>query len=284
MIARIITITILGISMSACAATNVPYKHEPKAAGINWINPMMPMPKYATPTQNPNTMPSIIEDNVEPSINEDTTTSTRYITSDKNKNSIWKIAKEVEYDKTDIKRDKVLPTTDYLLAQLYDASMAFVVPNSANINDTVKIQLLIDPSKNISDLESELSIDGVVTSKKIKISKIVTANLTAPNFKVETLTPIEQAIADTQPTEYRWNLTPLSQGKQEITLSINAEVQVGDKSKVHHIKTFEKTVDIEIRPEQLLLSWLSQYWQWLLSTLLLPFGIWLYSNFIKKKS
>lgn len=172
--------------------------------------------------------------------------------------------------------------TDAILEQLESASMVFTVPDHANIKDTITVQLLIDPSKSLDEITEIVTVNGVRTTKRVHVSKIIEANLTAPNFKIDAVTPEQQAITSTQPTEWLWKLTPQSAGAHEVSLSVIAIVDVGDKSAMHHIKTYEQNVVIEIKTTQLIADWFKKYWQWLFSTLIIPLVIWFYKNKFKK--
>lgn len=167
---------------------------------------------------------------------------------------------------------------DNVTSQLYSASMAFSVPEKANIKEDITIQLMIDPSKELKELEKSLSEPGRKSSASVKVSQVVIATLTAPDFDVQNVTPEEQAIAQTQRTEWLWTLTPKSIGKNEVKLSITAVVKLDGKDYKYHIKTYEKTILIEIKPQQRLEEWIAKYWQWLFSTLILPLGLWLYKR------
>lgn len=161
--------------------------------------------------------------------------------------------------------------------QLYSASAIFSVPLKANISEDIKAQLIIDPKKSIEELKS--SVRGQMqAAEKIKVSKIVISIIDAPDFIVTNLTPNEQALSDTDKTEWLWTLRPRSPGLHEINLSITAEVMVDSKYSKYHIRTFDKQVMIEITPIQLVGDWWSKYWQWVVSTLILPLLVFVYKK------
>lgn len=174
------------------------------------------------------------------------------------------------------------PQHNTVASQLYSANAVFSVPNKANITEDIKAQLLIDPNKTIEELQK--SIKGQIQSaEKIKVSKIVIAKIEAPDFIITNLSPNEQALSETDKTEWLWTLRPKSPGLHEINLTITAEVTVDSKFSKYHIRTFDKQVMIEITPIQIVESWWSKYWQWVFATLLIPFGKWLYEKRKNKK-
>jgi hypothetical protein len=174
--------------------------------------------------------------------------------------------------------NKSTQRADTVINQLYSAAMAFSAPDKANVKEDITIQLLVDPSKEVKELENSLTEPGVRRGAEIKISKVIIATLSAPDFTIEKVTPEEQAVAQTAPTEWLWTITPKSTGKNEVKLTITAVVKVDGKEYKYHIKTYEKTIVIVVKPQQVIYDWLAKYWQWLFSTLLLPLGLWLYKR------
>lgn len=177
------------------------------------------------------------------------------------------------------KQDSILQT---VTSQLYKASAVFTVPNKANINEDIKAQLIIDPNKTIDELKK--SVTGQIQSAEtIKVSKIVIAKIEAPDFIVTNLTTNEQALSDTDKTEWLWSLRPKTPGLHEINLTITAEITIDSKFSKYHIRTFDKQVMIEITPLQIVESWWSKYWQWVMSTLILPLAAFIYKKHTSKK-
>lgn len=158
--------------------------------------------------------------------------------------------------------------------QTFNATMAFSVPEYANINDEISAQLLIDTRLNASELMSKMKL-AKKSSDTIKVSKIVVASLIGSDFEVTELTPVKQAITNDSSTEWLWKLKPKTTGTHEVNLSVTAIIKTDNESVEHHIKTFERAITIEIKPKQLLISWVEKYWQWIFTTLLLPILLWI---------
>lgn len=177
-----------------------------------------------------------------------------------------------------IKTDQstVTDSVSQVTKQLFSASLAFVIPTTANIDDVIKAQLLINPIKVADELVKDLSKKGTVTQDSVRVSRIVKAAIVAPEFDVVAITEAEQALAETESTEWLWALTAKSAGAHDVTLSVTALITVDGRQTKHHLKTFEKVITIDVTPNQIVLSWLEHHWQWLISTLLIPFGVWLY--------
>lgn len=165
--------------------------------------------------------------------------------------------------------------------QLMQASTVFAIPSTANISQDIRAQLLINLGRDLDELSSQLTAAGSQIKNKINVSKIVIAKLDAADFEITNITPTEQAISDTDSTEWLWNLRPKRAGNLQVNLSITAVVFVGEKSTAYHIKTYDQVVNIEVTIPQLLTSWLAKYWQWIISTMVLPLIVWAWK--MKKK-
>jgi hypothetical protein len=173
-------------------------------------------------------------------------------------------------------------TTDSILDQLHESTIAFNVPESVNVAEKFRIQVILDPKKQVGEVNIEQK--GIVVSSKIQVSKIITVKLIAPSFTVVSLSTEEQALAESAPTTWEWDLTPTKPGKQEVKITVDALVQVDDMSANRHITTFDQTVMIDITQQQVIVGWLKQYGQWLWSTILLPIFVFVWKRYVAKKA
>jgi hypothetical protein len=181
---------------------------------------------------------------------------------------------------------KAKPTktsADEVLNQLTLASVAFVIPDRATLGDRLKAELLIDFTEAAKDLERKLSLEGTTASGEILVSKIVTAKIFAPEFSVINITPEKQALSKLSNTKWNWELVPLKAGNHEVTLSISAHVKVDGTSAERYIGTYNKRIAIKVTPTQVMGSWFNRNWQWLASTLIVPFAIWRWQKRKRRK-
>jgi hypothetical protein len=173
---------------------------------------------------------------------------------------------------------------DTVTDQLHTSTLGFVLPHTANIDETFSAKLLIQPEIEIAEMEKQFTGQGHVVTAKIVISNIATATLISEDFIITPTTPIEQAIAQTQATIWEWDLRAKSVGKHHIKLSVDAVITIDNKSTQYHLQTFEQDVTITITKQQQLTSWIKQYGQWLWTTLLLPLIMFVWKRFAKQNS
>lgn len=191
--------------------------------------------------------------------------------------------------KTELKTTIIVPgstsaseKTESFTQKLFSAKLAFAMKDKANINEDIKAQLLIDPREEIKNLENQLTVDGAPLVKTIKVSKIVKATLTAPDFDITKITEEEQVLSDAGPTEWLWKLSPKSSGKHEVNLSVTAVVKLDGRESKHHLRTFDKTVTVEVTSKQLIIDWLEENYKWIISTLIIPVFVFLFKEKFKK--
>lgn len=178
---------------------------------------------------------------------------------------------------------KKITSADNIMNQLSMASMAFGVPEKANIKDKIRIQFLINPSINPNILEKSITINGKIISSSILISKIIDVELIAAGLEIKELSPSRQAVSNTETTIWEWELIPTKAGEFDLYLIVNAEVEV-DSTRAHRrLKTYEKQLKIEITPQQQFFGLFEKYWQWVWTAIFAPLIVWGWTSWRKKR-
>lgn len=173
-------------------------------------------------------------------------------------------------------------SVDAVMSQLTtQAALAFKIPDTANVSERIRAQLLVDLNKSQDQLAAENTVVGKSIVGTVKTSRIVSARLVAPDFEVTAVEPAEQVLLAGQTAVWNWSLLPRSSGTYDVTLTIDARVEIGGREKTAHVRTFERTVQITVTPTQVMMSFISEYWQWLWSALLIPAAVWLWPRLVK---
>jgi len=169
--------------------------------------------------------------------------------------------------------------TDNLLSQMVtDANLVFKIPDSVELNNRIRAQLLVDLEKSIEDLQEANTAKGTPITGSVKLSRVITARLIAPDFEVTAIEPEEQALIAGQTATWNWSLLPKASGTYDVTLTIDAKVEVNNREKTAHIRTFERTVKVTVTPTQVIFSFINENWQWLWSALLVPLFLWFWKS------
>lgn len=175
------------------------------------------------------------------------------------------------------------PDRSTVVGQLYEANAVFAIPGVANIKEEIRAQLIIDPVKTLEELKGLVTAGPVMAAESIKISRIAVAKLDAPDFHIISSTDAEQAVAEDSPTMWTWTLRPKAGGVYSVNIVVYAEVTIDSKTTKHRIRTFDRQVAVQVTADQAVGEWIGKYWQWITTTLILPFGIWLWKSKTGKK-
>ena len=184
----------------------------------------------------------------------------------------------VELPPTDIGEKS---SVDNEIEKMQTANIVFDTPSSMYRNKTYIINLKLDAVKDISDLLKELSATEK-ESAVVKYSSTMKAELISENkkaFEITLITPDTQVISSINTTSWKWDVTPLEQGEQNLHLSLTAFLDIEGKEKALSIKTFDKVIVVNIAYPDEIFLFMQNNWKWILGSLLFPLvGFWWKNN------
>lgn len=169
-------------------------------------------------------------------------------------------------------------TSEDWVASLRQANMVLTVPEIANINEDVRVELLLHLEKAITELQRVVTERGTQYTDTVKVSRVVEVKLTAPAFDVNPITPTRQILQNTETNTWKWTLRPKNAGKHLIDITVIAVVEAEGARVENTLLTYKRQVQIEITTRQLLSQWFSQYWQWLATTIVIPLLLWWFKS------
>lgn len=173
--------------------------------------------------------------------------------------------------------------------------VAYSVPSEMSVgeNYSIKIRITKDTLEKktliVGDKEipiNDTTVHSTITVESIRVSSIMSAALTSDsddNFKIVSKSTETQNIENFGYTEWQWNVTPLKSGNHFLKLIIKVRITSDEGSFFKDIVVFEKQVSIKSNASYSISKVIEKYWQWSLSTLIIPFFIWLYNRKKKKK-
>jgi hypothetical protein len=171
--------------------------------------------------------------------------------------------------------------------QLKNASMAFNIDSKFNVEETGKAQVVIDFSKQLQELKDELSAGakaGSITGGAVvQVSKVVIATLVAPGLTITPITPSEQAVLETEPTIWLWDISANKPGKYDVRIILTASIIIDGRATNRFLRMYDQVVTIEITRTQQVVGIVKQHWQWAFSSLLVPLGVWLWRRYRRNK-
>lgn len=170
-----------------------------------------------------------------------------------------------------------------ILEKMKEANISFNTPPSMNLKEIVEIQLVLSLMKQIEELEQMIEAKGEKESARINVSNRMEARLSSTDFEINAIMPEEQAITLSGVTEWKWEIKPKRTGNLRLHLTLTAIFTVDGEKTKRAIRTFDKTIEIQVTLWQTTSTFISQNWQWLWTAIIIPIGGWLLSRWRKRK-
>ncbi len=182
-----------------------------------------------------------------------------------------------------------LAQIDENLRQFLSASIVFNTPETMQLNETVTIELLLNPSLSEEEMEllmttpssgkeseGQVTVTGPVVTETIEITPRMKAKLLAQDpdaFIIQAIhSDAEQVISGTETTEWSWLVTAKTGGSQTLTLIIYRLVKFEGQEYWREVETYRADINVDITFGQRLKS---LDWKWivgiLVTALLIPF-------------
>jgi hypothetical protein len=145
-----------------------------------------------------------------------------------------------------------LEEVDATLKKLDLGDIAFKVPERLPLRQHATVVLLLSPTQSAAQLTATLrqetaAGEKVESAERIQISGLMEAKLAGPAFEIRAITPEEpQMVSRTEPTEWKWDVTPKQPGQQSLHLTINAIVKFDGANHPRTIRSFDRTIQVEV--------------------------------------
>lgn len=172
---------------------------------------------------------------------------------------------------------------DSALGELVQGRIAFNTPERMRFGDSQSVALVASPSMDAATLSGELRsrIGGAdpIEVATLQIAPLMEARLEgAPAFEISPLTPVQQPVSRSAPTEWRWSVRAAQTGRHQLHLTINAIITVAGERYPRSLDVLNRDITVEITAGQRVGMFLGANWQWLLGTILIPLAAWMWSQ------
>ncbi len=164
------------------------------------------------------------------------------------------------------------------LDELSSGNILFNPPEQMTLDKKERIEIRLATDRvSEKDLAEGLVGEGEPRIETIKIGTFMKVQLCCgpPEeghaFDIVALNSSEQIVTDTRATQWSFDVTPRKRGLQRLTLTVTVRLNLpdGKEEKVDH-PLIERPIRVNVTTTALLKSWLTEHWQWLASTLLIP--------------
>jgi hypothetical protein len=174
-----------------------------------------------------------------------------------------------------IPNNKVLNTTTN------QGYVAYKIPTEMSIRSTYQVMVRISKSSvNIYE-----NLNGEVRTSTIPITQTMEVKVIDPSpadSKFFDIVPDNNAVQLIENgediTQWTWNVTPIKTGHSNLKIVISI-IKDGNKKEI----VYEDSVRVKMDIGKQVPFFFGKYWQWLLSTLVIPFVIWFYNKRKKDK-
>ena len=168
----------------------------------------------------------------------------------------------VNHRSNDIEVSQRLTNVDTVIPNpIKDSAITYSIPENVNLGDPFIILLKVDPSMIMQQLEKSqiLKVDLMVDEEE---------------FRLVNLSPSEQALFSNEPNIWQWELTAISPGKNHLTISLTALVQVDGHSTNHFITSYSNDIHVTATTEQQIKSLYDRHKDKLWGFLIVPAFEW----------
>jgi hypothetical protein len=185
---------------------------------------------------------------------------------------------------------------------LYNRKMIEQDPLTKLMRDKMPGRILFDPpaamkqgrkervtvriSKNaLEDLKKDIPPDRNTTIDKIDVLPFMTVKLSGGDaFQVESLEKKEdQFVGADRFTDWNYDVTPSKSGEQELDLAVGVRIKLPTGGEeVRFYPLYERKVKVSVSVWYSTTHFVSDHWEWIAGTVLIPLLVWAWNNRKKK--
>jgi hypothetical protein len=188
---------------------------------------------------------------------------------------------------TNVKRKIVDETVSTELEDPAKGILAYSVPTIMKVGKSYSVKLRISKEKDkislIRNRESnsfQKDTNYSVTIESVRVEPLMTAELfgEAKSFEINLLSTELQSIEDRGFTEWEWQVVPIKSGVKFLKLTVRVRVKAEDTVVFKDITVFDKEIKIKSNISYSSSNFISQYWQWIMTTIVIPFVVWFWNR------
>ena len=177
-----------------------------------------------------------------------------------------------------------LSRVDEILNQAMSASIAYNAPSAMQLDETVIIQLLLNPSVSEGEIAKQIEESGAVTTGTVEITPLMKAELKAQNGEAFVIEPLhdtsEQPVSASDATRWQWQVTARKGGVQGLTLVLYRLVKYENKDYWREVETYKANITVKVSLAQRFQSF---DWKWLGGILLTSIVVPLIMRWLNKR-
>lgn len=179
------------------------------------------------------------------------------------------VAKLIVGDEANIPppQNSVEVALDSLLRNLPPGRVLFRVPKQMRVADEYRIVVRIsrDLRSDLADGLSAVGVDEIKVEDLDQVSPFMSAILDGSAFDIRPLSSEDQPIADTEFTQWEWDVTPTKHGSQVLQLRLSLRLPLPDRADERKsIPVEERFIDVDVNLRHTVVSFWGNNWKWFL--------------------
>jgi hypothetical protein len=180
-----------------------------------------------------------------------------------------------------------LAQIDQMLGQYMNSSFAYNSPSNMKLDESVTIELLLNPAMTTEQMGEQIQQSGAVTTGTIEITPQMKAQLVAQDPEAFVIRPLHddavQVVSGSDTTRWAWIVTAKKSGTQKLNLVIYRLIKYDGQDSWREVRSYQSKIEIEVTFAQRLAF---MDWKWIagivVTALLIP-AFWRYMDNRKKK-
>jgi hypothetical protein len=188
---------------------------------------------------------------------------------------------------------KVIDKTSTIINESPNLGLvAHSVPDKMQVGKTYTVRLRISKENNKIQLINgngvsiaDANIDSKITIASIRVEPVMSAKLISDSSKmiIQSTSTLIQDIEKEGFTEWEWRLTPIKGGDIFIKIMVSVIVESENKTITKDIPVYNEVVVVKSNYIFTIKGFIKEYWQWIMTTIIIPFIVWFYNRKKKRK-
>lgn len=170
--------------------------------------------------------------------------------------------------------------------------VAYSVPDKMQVGKTYSVKLRISKENNKLELINgngvpiaNANIDSKITIASLRVEPVMSAKLLSDSSKmlIQSTSTLIQDIEKEGFTEWEWRLTPIKGGDIFLKIMVSVVTASEDGKVTKDIPVYDDIINVKSNVVFTIEGFIKQYWQWIMTTIIIPFIVWFYNRKKKKE-
>ena len=156
--------------------------------------------------------------------------------------------------------------------------IVFNPPAQMNLSQTERIQVRIS-KKYSAELTSSMARKETTVSDSLPVGDIMVVKLLGDDFDIVTYDDEEQGVTTDGYTQWEFDVTPKTSGDHDLYIKAGIVYFVPNLGPTKkYFPVYEKKIQVKVSIWQMVAGFATTRWEFLLSTIIIPLGVWGFSR------